>query len=56
MPIEQVQYLGSPYLNTYNLRLLHHPKLSWNTNSNAPQPAQEKNSSLKDAMADLAKS
>ena len=63
MPMRQVQYGGNynhqhhnPYLNTFNPRWQHHPKLSWETNQNAPQPSHEKKPTLEEAMIELAKS
>ena len=50
MPMEQVQYVDNPYLNTYSPRWMHNPYLSWNF----PQPPQEKKLSLEEAMANLA--
>ena len=55
MPMEQVQYGGSPYLNTYNLGWQPHPHLSWNSYFNVPQPPQEKKSKLEKALEELAK-
>ena len=55
MHMEQVQYGGSPYLNTYNSRWQPHPHLSWNSNFNVPQPSQEKKAKLEEALEELVK-
>ena len=54
-PMEQVQYVDNPYLNTYNPGLQLPPNLPLNTNSKAPQPPQEKKTNLEEAMVELAK-
>ena len=53
--LEQVQYGGSLYLNTYNSRWQPHPHLSWNSNFNVPQPSQEKKAKLEEALEELVK-
>ena len=55
MHMEQVQYGGSSYLNTYNSRWQPHPHLSWNSNFNVPQPSQEKKAKLEEALEELVK-
>ena len=55
MHMEQVQYGGSLYLNTYNSRWQPHPHLSWNSNFNVPQPSQEKKAKLEEALEELVK-
>ena len=55
MQMEQVQYGGSSYLNTYNLGWQPHPHLSWNSNFNGPQPSQEKKAKLEEALEELVK-
>ena len=53
MHMEQVQYGGSPYLNTYNLGWKPHPHLSWNSNFNVPQLSQEKKAKLEESLEEL---
>ena len=54
MPMEQVQYGCSLYLNTYNSGWQPHPHLSWNSNFNVSQPQQEKKAKLEEALEELA--
>ena len=56
MPLRDVQYVGNPYLNTYNSGWPHHPYLSWETSENIPQPPQAKELNLERAMTELASS
>ena len=52
MRLEQVQYVCNLYLNTCNSGCQHYQNFSWR----APEPLQEKITSLEEAMAKLAKS
>ena len=54
MPFREIQYEGNPYLNTYDSGWKYHSYLSWETNQDVPQSPQPKESSLEDAMAELA--
>ena len=55
MLLREVQYVGNPYMNTYDLGWPHHAYLSWETNEHIPQLPQEKESNLERAIAELAK-
>ena len=52
MPMEQVQYVGNPYLNTYNFKMTISPK----SLMECPQPPQEKKTNLEETMVELARS
>ena len=54
--MEQVQYVGNPYLNTYQSRWPYHPHLSWETSQNPPLPPHEELTNLEEDMVELAKS
>ena len=54
MPSRDVQYVGNPYLNTYNSGWPHDLYLSWETSENIPQPPQAKVLNLERAMTELA--
>ena len=51
--MDQVQYGGNPYLNTYDSGWQHYPNLSWETSQSTPQPPQGHKSSLEETMAEL---
>ena len=51
--MNQVQYRGNPYLNTYNSDWQHYPNLSWETSQSTPQHPQGHKSSLKETMAEF---
>ena len=55
MPLREVQYVGNPYLNTYDLGFQHYPHLSWEKNENISQPLQAKELNIEDGMAKLAR-
>ena len=48
--MDQVQYEGNPYLNTYDSSWQHYLNLSWETSQSTPQ---EHKSSLEETMAEL---
>ena len=50
--MDQTQYGGNPYLNTYNSGWQHYPNLSWETNQSTPQPPQKHKSSLEKTIAE----
>ena len=52
MPMEQVQYVGNLYLNTYNFRMTTSPIPLME----CPQPPQEKKTNLEETMVELARS
>ena len=52
-PLREVQYVGNPYLNTYESEWPHRPYFSWETNQDVPQPQQVKESNLENAMAEM---
>ena len=54
IPMGQVQYVGNPYSNTYDLQWPYHPYLSMEKNQDVPQPPQLKKPNLEHAMAQLA--
>ena len=56
MPMGQVHYAGSPYLNTYDSGCQYHPYLSWETNQDVPQSSQANESNLERVMTELANS
>ena len=56
MPLREVQYVGNPHLNTYDLGCQYHPHLSWEKNENIPQPPQAKEPKIEDGMTKLASS
>ena len=53
--MDQVQYRGNPYLNTYDSGWQHYPNLPWETSQSTPQPSQRHKSSLEETMAELRK-
>ena len=54
MPSRDVQYVGNPYLNTYNSGWPHDLYLSWEISEKIPQPPQAKVLNLERAMTELA--
>ena len=54
-PMEQVQYVGNPCLNTYQSGWPHHSHLSWETSQNPPLPPHEELTNLEEATIELAK-
>ena len=48
--MEQVQYGGNPYSNTYNSGWQHYPNLSWEIRQSTPQ---QHKSSLEETMVEL---
>ena len=54
-PMEQVQYVGNPYLNTYQLGWPHHSHLSWETSQNPSLHPHEELKNLDESMVELVK-
>ena len=51
--MDQIQYGGNPYLNTYDSSLQHYLNLLWETSRSTPQSPQGQKSSREETIAKL---